>query len=138
MVIRVVSSPSASGIRNAASWIEDVAMMASRLIFLALPGVHAVRQTLVEMVCPYDGLYSTQPHALAHLVAYSGESKGESPDLQLLDETQQRITGGGVDQVHRLRIHQHMLHGRASGGQLALQRFARSSDAREKQVPAGP
>jgi hypothetical protein len=46
-------------------------------------------------------------------------------------------TGAGVDEVHRICVHKHMLRPWAARGQRSLQTLVEMTDTRKEQVAAG-
>ena len=71
---------------------------------LQLPGAHAIRHALVEVARAHGSFDTPEPHSLSHLIAHASEGNRDALALQLLDGVQQRVEGGGVDQVHRSGI----------------------------------
>ena len=67
---------------------------------MLLPGAHTIGHTFVEVGRAYDGLYTSKPHALPHMVAHTGEGERDALALQLLDDVQQCVAGAYVDLVY--------------------------------------
>src|SRR4029453_4877029 len=94
---------------------------------MALPGLHAVGDALVEARRAHDRLDASESHALAHRVAHTGESEAAPLALRLLDEVEQRVAGGGVYRVHRLCVQEHVLRGDRYSRRTGRLRDARSA-----------
>src|SRR2546427_1181827 len=103
---------------------------------MALPGAHAIGHTVVEARRAHDSLYASEPHSLSHRVAHTGEGDGYTSALRLLDGVQQRVAGGGVDEVHRICVQKDVIRGRAARSQRRSQTVAEVTDAREEHIPA--
>src|SRR6516165_1344036 len=101
---------------------------------LALPGPHAIGHPLVEVRRAHDRLDAPEPHPLADWVAHTGERDTDAAALRLLDEVQERVTGSGVDEVHRTSVQQHLLRRRVGRRQRGSQPVVEVADARKEQI----
>src|SRR5690242_9329742 len=91
------------------------------VVLLSLsPCAHPVGHTLVKVGRTHNSFYTSEPHPVSYFVAHSGEGDSQALALQLLDGVQQRVAGGGVYKIHRIRIHKHMLGRRAGSRQRSL------------------
>src|SRR6516225_8321052 len=114
----------------------DISPSGRRCRSRSLPGAHAIRQALIEIVGAYQRLYPGETHPLPDFVACVGESERDCAGLQTRDEAQQPVAGGGVDKVHRACVYEHVLRWWMARGQRGPQPDLEADDTREEEVAA--